>query len=60
MIRWLLCKVFGHKIVLKAYTGQTMLATNYLGQTLTVSLYKWERQKFCTRCGKPVPESDNG
>lgn len=54
MLIWLICRLLGHKIVVKAYTGKTYETCSYGGNPLTVSLYKWERQRFCLRCGDDV------
>jgi len=52
MIIKLLCWLYGHKIVVKAYTGQTMKAQNGLGEDRMVSMYLYETKPFCVRCGK--------
>lgn len=54
MIKKLLCLVWGHETVVKAFTGQTYQTASYIGNPLSVSLYKWERQRFCLRCGNDV------
>ena len=51
MIKKLICFLWGHKFMAKAYTGQSMKITNYLGQESLASLYRWEAQKYCLRCG---------
>jgi hypothetical protein len=53
MIKYLICLILGHKFVSKAFTGETMEITNYLGQKLKTSLYEYQQSKFCLRCGKP-------
>lgn len=57
MIKALICLLWGHKTVVKAYTGQTYQTASYLGDPLTVSLYRWERQRFCLRCGLDANET---
>lgn len=57
MIKRFLCWLWGHEVLAKAYTGETFAATNYMGDEHRVSLYRWERQKWCLRCGKEVPLS---
>lgn len=55
MIKRLICWLWGHNFVVKAYTGETMEVTNGLGTALTASLYRFERQPFCVLCGHPSP-----
>lgn len=57
MIKRFWCWFFGHDTVRKAYTGEIMQTTNYLGQDVAVALYKWERLPFCLRCGSVKSES---
>ena len=52
MLIKLVCFLLGHRMVHKAYTGESMEAINYLGGAQTVALYKWTTTDFCTRCGK--------
>ena len=52
MIKKIICFLFGHKIVIKAFTGKTMEQTNMVGNPITVSLYVWRKMDFCIRCGK--------
>lgn len=54
MIKKLLCKVWGHKFIVKAYTGQTYMASNGLGDQHLVSLYDWKKMDYCLRCGKDL------
>lgn len=55
MIKRLICWIWGHKIIVKAYTGHTMPVTNPLTEAeQNVAMYKWEKMKFCLRCGKDV------
>lgn len=54
MIKWLMCRLWGHNTVVKAFTGQTYQTASYAGMPLSVALYKWERQRFCLRCGTDV------
>ena len=52
-----LCWWLGHKIMVKAFTGETYMITNRLTmQDERCSLYKWQRESRCTRCGKAIPE----
>ncbi len=52
MIKKLICLIWGHKILARAFTGETMDQTNYNGEPVKVGLYKWKRYDFCLRCGK--------
>lgn len=49
MIKWLICKLWGHKTVLKAYTGQNYPVGKY---------FRHEQSKFCLRCGTPNKKAD--
>jgi hypothetical protein len=51
MFKNLICFLFGHKFMTKAYTGNSMPVVGLLENKYTVSLYIWEPQKFCLRCG---------
>jgi hypothetical protein len=51
MFKNLICFLFGHKLMAKAYTGNSMSVVGLLGNEYTVSFYRWEPQKFCLRCG---------
>jgi len=50
------CWLLGHKIMLKAFTGETMERTDRLGGTYTAAMYHWRRQECCARCGKRIKE----
>ena len=54
MIKKLVCFLWGHKTVVKAYTGETYNTKSYAGMPLSVSLYKFVRNQFCLRCGTDV------
>jgi hypothetical protein len=56
MIKKLICYLWGHKTVHKAYTGQKVNCVGLMGNKYTISLYKFERTNFCTRCGKTIKE----
>jgi len=51
MIKRLWCFIWGHKFVVKAFTGNTFRVVGVLGNESTVSLYRNEVQKYCPRCG---------
>ena len=53
MLKYFWCWFWGCKTVMKAYTGETMVQSNGLGMEVTVAMYKWQKQPFCIRCGKP-------
>jgi len=48
-----LCWVYGHKIMVKAFTGNK-IDTNMGYYTEDMLLYKWQREPRCIRCGKEV------
>lgn len=54
MLTKLWCWLFGHKVVVKAFTGETMVSDNGLGHPITRALYVLERKDFCVRCGKRI------
>ena len=55
MIIWFICFMFGHKVMLKAFTGRTIAVTDRLSwHPIDVPTYKWEKQKHCIRCGKKL------
>jgi hypothetical protein len=41
-------------MVLKAYTENTVKATNMLGAEYVAPMYVWKQMEFCVRCGKKV------
>lgn len=59
MIKYLICRIWGHKTVHKAYTGETIDCVGPMGNKYTRSLYKFQRTNYCTRCGKPIKEDNN-
>ena len=58
MIKWLICRLWGHKTVVKAYTGETYVATNMLGDPHVGKYYLWKRFDFCLWCGTNVKEEN--
>jgi len=54
MIQKLLCWLFGHKTVYKAFTGQTVAVDGHFDRNITTPVMTWERSKFCLRCGEKV------
>ncbi len=44
-----LCWVLGHKTMLKAFTGNVLVNNG-----VEDKLFKWERSKYCIRCGVEV------
>ncbi len=58
MLQKLLCRVWGHKTMLKGYTGQTIVIDGVFDRNLTHPLYRWERQRYCIRCGVKVHEDE--
>lgn len=59
MIKYLICLIWGHKTVHKAFTGKKIDCIGLAGNEYTKSLYKFQRTKYCTRCGKPIKEESN-
>ena len=54
MIQKLLCWLFGHKTVFKAFTGQTAVVDGPFERGKTMPITVWSRSKFCLRCGTTV------
>jgi len=55
MIKNLICWLWGHKVIHKAFTGNVIRGPDRLtGMESQITLYKYERTPFCTRCGKDV------
>ena len=52
MLKWLICLLWGHKTVHKAYTGEKIRVRGVGGNEYDISLYKHHRTNYCTRCGK--------
>ena len=44
-----LCWSLGHKTMVKGFTGQTLPHNG-----VEDKLYKWQREKYCIRCGEEV------
>lgn len=58
MIKKLICFIWGHKTVHKAYTGQVLSVVGVLGNRYDISLYRYEKTTFCIRCG--AKEAEDG
>ena len=54
MIKKMWCFIWGHRIREKAMTGNTMTVINLAGMETTVSLYVWNYNDICPRCGKKL------
>ena len=52
MIKKILCFIWGHKTVLKAYTGESKNIIGMCGNEYTTLYYKYEKMPYCIRCGK--------
>jgi hypothetical protein len=52
MLNKIICFILGHKVIHKAYTGGTIKTIGPLGNESTITLFKWQKSEFCTRCGK--------
>lgn len=53
MFKKIVCFLWGHKTVHKAYTGEKMAVVGVMGNRYDISLYRYEKTDFCIRCGKP-------
>ena len=53
MIKKLICLLWGHRTVVRAYTGEKISSSNGVCESDTL-LYIWKRMDFCLRCGKSV------
>ena len=49
MLKKFICWWLGHKTMVKAFTGN-VITTNGIDDRL----YKWQREKYCVRCGVEV------
>lgn len=50
------CWLWGHKVMVKACTGNMLTITDrFTMQPMDVPLQKWERVKNCIRCGAATP-----
>ena len=56
MIQKLLCWLFGHKTMFRAAIGRTLTVDTPFERDMKIPLVKWERSKFCLRCGTKVHE----
>ncbi len=56
MLQKLLCWLFGHKTIYKAFTGQTAVVDGVFDRDVKTPINVWERSKFCLRCGKNIHE----
>jgi hypothetical protein len=51
VLKKIICFLLGCIKIEKAFTGQTY-QSNVLGEPRTGQFYRYERQKYCTRCGE--------
>jgi len=56
MIKKFICWIWGHKVMLKAYSGKQIPATGVVGEQYLANTYTWRRSEYCVRCGKKVEE----
>lgn len=54
MIQKFICWFFGHKTIVKAYTGDTIVADGAFDRDIKHLCYRYERLLFCVRCGTKV------
>jgi len=59
MIKKLICIIWGHKTVIKAYNGNTIRATNSMGYYYEAPLYTYKKLDYCIRCGKNIKKEYN-
>jgi hypothetical protein len=53
MLKTIWCWIWGHKTVVKKFTGETTHGiVNGLGDTGPLMMYVWRKEPFCLRCGK--------
>jgi hypothetical protein len=58
MVKKLWCFIWGHKFVIKSFTGQTKKVINAFRGEEDIQYYKWSKTPFCLRCCKPNPYYD--
>lgn len=58
MIQKLLCFLFGHKTLYKAFTGQIATIDGVFDRDIKTPIMTWQRSKFCLRCGKKIHNED--
>ena len=51
--------MLGHKTVHKVLTGEKMSVVGRLGNKHDILLSKFEKTRFCTRCGEPVASNNS-
>lgn len=57
MLKRLICYWWGCKVMMKTYTGEKIRTLDrFSGQEVDIMLYRWEKQKFCVRCGKETTQ----
>jgi hypothetical protein len=54
MFKKLICFFFGHKTIVKAYTGRQIQTKSLIGETHIIQLYVYKRMDYCVRCGKII------
>lgn len=58
MTKWLICKLWGHKTITKAYTGETFLTESAFRGFEMGLVYNWKQHPYCLRCGTPNKKVD--
>jgi len=58
MLKKIICFLWGHKTVHKAYTGEQMSCISRLGTEYTISLFLYKKTPFCIRCGEDVKSNN--
>jgi len=54
MLKKIICFLWGHKTVHKAYTGKQMSCVSMIGVEYTINMFNYKKTPFCTRCGEDV------
>ncbi|KKK48020.1 hypothetical protein LCGC14_3149340 [marine sediment metagenome] len=57
--RWI-CRLWGHRTVYKAFTGDVVEVDNPMVGPLKTPVKHWARSPYCLRCGKDVPADAEG
>lgn len=54
MLWKLVCWLFGHKIVIKEYTKDIVIADTAFERDVKHLCFRFKRLDFCIRCGKQI------
>jgi len=59
MMKTILCWLFGHKTVFKSFTGEYGIGWHPFEGQVQVPVLRWERSRFCLRCGRGIHSEDD-